>query len=324
MPTPHVTVVIPYYAAAAWVEEALRSVLEQDYPAVDVVLVNDGSPDTPLLEATLARVAQHPRAARLSVIHQENAGPSAARNHGVRVARGEYVGFLDADDRWSPTLVSRAVATLGAAQPADVVFFDGFTTAGDGRRWRISDRSPTVATPGLADVIGGTSTVITSGTVVRREAFLAAGGFDESLRRSEDFDFWLRMLRRGAPFRAVPEPLVHRRLMPDGLSADKHEMRRALRTVLARQLADPTLPRQARRAARRHDAAIAQREQIARAEHLLLARMPAEARQALGRAFRHRPTVKLLASVMALWLAPTAFTRWFGKRSASQVSSRAA
>lgn len=318
MTPPLVTVVIPYYGAADWVERALRSALGQEYPEVEVVLVNDGSPDTLRLLACIERLHDHPHRDRLRLIHQDNAGPSAARNRGIEAARGRHVAFLDADDYWVPTLLTRAVDALEGAPSADLVYFDGFATAVNGERWRISARSPSAEHPGLEDLLGGTSTVITSGTVVRRDLLLAAGGFDERLRRSEDFDLWLRLLRRGARFRWIPAPLVERRLAEGGLSASRAAMHAAIRAVLARHLADPDLPKAAVRAGRRHDAAVAQREAISDATSSLLAGRSNTARRALWRAFRQGPSAKLLASALALSVAPTAFTSWFRQRSAKQ------
>src|SRR5690348_6033557 len=91
--TPLVSVVIPAYNAAAYLPATLDSVLVQSFSNYEIVVVNDGSPDTPELEKAL-----QPYFRKLRYIKQENRGPSSARNTGIRAARGKYVAFLDSDD----------------------------------------------------------------------------------------------------------------------------------------------------------------------------------------------------------------------------------
>src|SRR5262245_24043876 len=94
--TPVVSVIIPAYQAAADIRDALDSVFAQNFSHFEVIVVNDGSPDTPELEAAIA-----PYQSRLRYIAQPNQGAGAARNTGIRAARGTYVALLDADDLWS-------------------------------------------------------------------------------------------------------------------------------------------------------------------------------------------------------------------------------
>src|SRR5581483_4665750 len=95
MTSPRVSVIIPAYNAAAFIAETLDSVYAQTFADFEVIVVNDGSPDTEDLERELA-----PYREKLSYIKQENQGAAAARNTGIKAARGEFVAFLDADDTW--------------------------------------------------------------------------------------------------------------------------------------------------------------------------------------------------------------------------------
>lgn len=312
---PIISVVIPYYQAGQWIEATLRSVIGQDYPWVEVVIVNDGSPDVARLEAALSRLSEDLEAGKVRVVHQANSGPSAARNRGVREAIGEFVAFLDADDCWDPTLLSSAARALTAPPAVDVVFCDGWTTAESGAaRWRITSRSPTVPEPRLADVLGGTSTVITSGALVRRARFLEVGGFDETQWRSEDFDLWVRLLRRGARFRAVPLALVHRRQLAGGLSANHDAMLSAARTVLAKQLADPTLDREAARVARRFDRAMQADLAFLRARTALLRADIRAARRAAAAVPLAGLTMRRAAFLAGLLVAPGHLARLLARR----------
>lgn len=109
---PLVSVIVPTYNRSALLQQALQSILRQDYPSVQVIVVDDGSGDD-----TAAVVQGFPS---VEYLRQANAGPSAARNLGQRAARGEYIGFLDADDLWDVDFLSTAVACLRSH--ADVAF----------------------------------------------------------------------------------------------------------------------------------------------------------------------------------------------------------
>jgi glycosyltransferase involved in cell wall biosynthesis len=112
--TPLVSILIPAYQAAPWIAATLESALAQDHPSVEVIVVDDGSTDD-----TLAR-ARAFESRGVHVIHQPNAGASAARNHAFRLSRGEFIQFLDADDLLSPSKIS-AQLTLLARHPRDTL-----------------------------------------------------------------------------------------------------------------------------------------------------------------------------------------------------------
>src|ERR1051326_8460176 len=102
MTSPIVSVIIPAYNAAAFIGETLDSVYAQTFKDFEVVVVNDGSPDTDELERALERYA-----AKLRYLKQDNQGAAAARNTGITAARGEFVAFLDADDMWLPAFLEK-------------------------------------------------------------------------------------------------------------------------------------------------------------------------------------------------------------------------
>ncbi len=104
---PAVSIVIPAYNVSRYICEALDSVFTQTFTDYEVILVNDGSVDTDDLEGALV-----PFAGRLRYIKQENAGASVARNHGLQVAQGEFIAFLDADDLWLPNYLEEQLRFL--------------------------------------------------------------------------------------------------------------------------------------------------------------------------------------------------------------------
>ncbi len=109
--TPLVSILIPAYRAASWIAATLESALAQTHPRVEIIVVNDGSPDDTL---TRARAFE---ARGVRVVHQPNAGAAAARNHALRLARGDFLQFLDADDLLSPCKIATQLALLAGQPP---------------------------------------------------------------------------------------------------------------------------------------------------------------------------------------------------------------
>ncbi|MGE4297662.1 MAG: glycosyltransferase family 2 protein [Desulfovibrionaceae bacterium] len=200
-----VSVIIPAYNAAHFIDTALCSVRAQDWP-VEAIVVNDGSTDD------LAG-ALRPHAGRVTVIDQENRGLSAARNAGLRRAAGRYVLFLDADDMLGPGVVAGQVAALEAAGGTGVPvcrtrFFSGLDAQGEPEpcgQWR--------RFPERLDIhVCHFNVAPPLAFLVRRDVALEAGGFDETLGACEDHDFWLRVQGVGhAPFPGAEATVWYRR-----------------------------------------------------------------------------------------------------------------
>lgn len=220
-----VSVVIPAYNSAEYIAEALDSVMAQTFADYEIIVVNDGSPDTAELEKALA-----PHVHVIRYIKQENKGPSAARNTAIRAARGKYVAFLDSDDRWLPTHLEMQVRLLEQEPSLGLVYADGIVTAGGApvrTCFQINRQNRPVT---FEMVVQEDCTVVTSATVARRTALLQAGLFDERFRHCEDFDLWVRIMLCG--FRidyANHIQIVHRSGI--GLSSDSESMKRSLLAV---------------------------------------------------------------------------------------------
>ena len=223
---PLVSVVIPAYRAAEHIRETLDSVFAQTYPNIEVVLVNDGSPDTEALEAAIRSYGD-----KLVYVRQENRGPSGARNTAIRAARGKYIACLDSDDLYLSEHVARLVPLL---EPGgfDLVYSDSdFVRDGVhvGRAFERQSQNPPVTFEKLITEECG---VTTSAMVASRQSMIDAGLFDEQYRRCEDFDLWSRMSFRGARTGFLPEVGIVHRLLPDGLAADSYLLKRAQIEIL--------------------------------------------------------------------------------------------
>jgi glycosyltransferase involved in cell wall biosynthesis len=224
-----VSVITPAYNVAGFIGETLDSIFAQSFRDFEAIVVNDGSPDTAALESVLASRCDP----RLRYLQKLNGGPSSARNTGIAAARGEWLAFLDADDLWLPDYLASQLALLERESTATAAASDGFvfgdTPLAGKRLSEIEQCRPGVVT--LAEVLAGRSNLFYC-CVVKRAAIERIGGFDESLKRSEDHDLYLRLLLAGERFVVNPEPLFRYRRRAGSLSADDLKITRSAAHVL--------------------------------------------------------------------------------------------
>lgn len=213
------TVIIPVYNGAAYVANAIESALAQTERDIEVIVVDDGSTD-----GTVAAVRRFTDP-RLRLIRQANAGPSAARNRGAAAARGEWVGFLDADDSWRAGKVAAHLARAAEMPEAALTYSSVLVRDPAGSLIEVlhADREGWVLEPLLFGnfVWGGGSSAM-----VRRDVFDRVGGFDPKIKYGEDWELWLRIAAL-YPFGAVAEPLTCRLERPDSYGTHTAAMRDA-------------------------------------------------------------------------------------------------
>ena len=230
MSTPHVSVIIPLHNGARHLADALASVAAQTYPQVDCLVVDDGSTDG---SGRIARAAPGVR-----YIHQPNAGVAVARNTGLAAARGDYVAFLDQDDRFHPEKLARQVSALAGAAGADICFVREQVVCEDGQAY--PDWLP------AADAPGDHLSFVPGTWLVRRDVFRRIGHFDVSFRSGSDTDWMLRLREAGVPHCMVEEPLLIRRVHASNHSHQVTQLRadfmRALRESARRRRARAVTP----------------------------------------------------------------------------------
>ena len=245
-PTPHlsmagVSVVIPAYNYAQYLERAVRSAFAQRHAPIEVLIIDDGSTDeTAELAGRLTSEFSN-----LRYIRQENAGLSAARNTGIRNASHPFVAFLDADDEWLPEMLGTVMEDF-ARQPAS-------TPAAACNSYRVDPNgSPTgeklTADRGdrfftAADILMKTR-FMPSNTVARRSAFESAGLFDTDLRSSEDRDMWIRLAAANGPIRYLDRPMVCIRRHGSNMSRNADRMLDAMRRVRRKARLAGVVPRE--------------------------------------------------------------------------------
>jgi glycosyltransferase involved in cell wall biosynthesis len=300
---PIVSVIIPAYRASHDIREALDSVFSQTFSRFEVIVVNDGSPDTPDLEAAIA-----PYRSQIRYIVQPNRGAGAARNSALRVAVGKYVAFLDADDLWSTDCLHHQISFLQANAQFAAVYGDTMITGDSPLAGRtFMETAPSIGEADLIALIEQRCNVPLSTVVARRKVVAAVGCFDESLRRGQDFDLWLRIAAAGHQIGYQRTIVGTRRVHRGGLSGDAiSELERAI-NVLDRFGRRHELPMKARTALRIRTLVLMNRLEIEQAKQRLLEGNFAAARYHMSAS---RPkTLRLRAAEIALRISPKLLRR---------------
>lgn len=212
---PKISVVIPAYNVAKFVCETLDSVLAQKYREHEIIVVNDGSPDTEQFEREL-----RPRLEDIIYIKQRNAGAGAARNTAIEHARGHIIAFLDGDDVWLPDFLASQYVYL-ERHGLDMVYCDaslfGMQSA---YRQTFMETAPSTGEVDFDAILTSRCNVITSGTMARKQAIIDAGMFESGRVQAEDFHLWLRMAKTGAKIGYQRKQLLKYRVHRGGLSGD--------------------------------------------------------------------------------------------------------
>ena len=215
MASPRVSAIIPTYNRAADVRLAVASAVAQTYPAdaLEIIVVDDGGSDD--TQAVLAREFGD----RVRYLRKANGGVSAARNHGMALAGGEFLALLDDDDEWLPTKIARQVEVLVQRPEIGMVITD--VERMDERRvgFEIFRRREFIPADGwVLPYVLRNPALVPASAMLRREVFAATNGFDTRLRTAEDLDFHLRVAVR-FQIAVVDEPLTRAMRGHQGLSA---------------------------------------------------------------------------------------------------------
>lgn len=233
--SPLVSVIIPSYNSARYIASTLESALAQTYPAVEVIVVDDGSTDE--TQTVLA-----PYQSRITVLPQSNSGPAAARNAGLRIARGVYLLFLDSDDLLVPTSVAARVAFL-ERHPQYGLVYSAWTQINDDGARILGEVRPGYQGDVLAALLRRQFFFFPGSALIRRTCLDAIGGFDETAYGTEDADLWIRLAHAGYAFGYIDEPLFIYRYHAASITGRVEPRQIASWQMhLARFFADPTLP----------------------------------------------------------------------------------
>lgn len=206
-----VSVIIPNYNYARYVGEAIESVMNQSYKDIEIIVVNNGSTDD-----SVEVLEKYSRNIRL--ITQENLGQSGARKTGLKAATGEYIAFLDADDKWDPQKIEKQMLLF---TPKIELVYCGINSFSEKSQTVIATAIPTfrgscsdafIEYPGVSIVLSGESTSIFTRSLLNK-----VGGFDPGLNSAAGWDFF-RRCSKFSEFDFVPEPLVNYRVHSSNMS----------------------------------------------------------------------------------------------------------
>ena len=294
------SVIIPAYRAAESIAATLDSVLAQTFQDYEVIVVNDGSPDSENLEKAL-----QPYRDRILYLRQENQGPGGARNTGIRMARGRYVALLDCDDMWDPQHLAAQLAVLEADPTIDMVYADA-RIIGDvpeaGRT--VMESCPSAGAVTFERLVTRQCTVHICVSVCRRETLLRAGLFDSAFRGTEDIDMWMRIARQGGRIAYQRRVLGSYRRQAGSLSSDRVSMVEGFLAVLAKAARDPGLTAAQRDAVERQVAVEQSKLELHKGRNAFLAGDAATAASHLRRANAQDKSLKLAAVLVLLRVAP--------------------
>jgi glycosyltransferase involved in cell wall biosynthesis len=235
-PAPQVSVIMPSYNTAGLIAASLDSVLQQTFRDFEIIVVNDGSPDTPELENVLAPYLQ-----KIVYIRQENKRCAGARNTAIRQARGEFLAFLDSDDLWMPDHLASQMKLFADDPELGLVYCNCLSLGNGGKLQEWMERCPSHGPATFAALIVEDCQIPISTVVARKSAIVKAGLFDESLVRCDDYDMWLRAAFHGAKIGYTRD--VHARLnegRPGSLGVSNARMVEAYWRILEK--AKNTLP----------------------------------------------------------------------------------
>ncbi|QOW18802.1 glycosyltransferase family 2 protein [Lysobacter ciconiae] len=239
-----ISVIIPTHNGGARIGRAVESALAQDHPAADteIVIIDDGSNDES--RAVLEQLAaQYPQ--QIVLRHQANAGPASARNHGMRIARGEFFAFLDDDDYWAPSKLSRQAGLLESRPSCGLVYCDAVFVDEDGSELIGYPRTMGLHRGDVRLALYLDQFLMPTAVMIRRSCIERCGDFDEALAVGEDYEFFLRISER-YEFDFIAERLTYRVVRPGSLSRIDYSLdaRTDLATLRAFIARNPDIARQ--------------------------------------------------------------------------------
>lgn len=294
---PRVSVIIPAYNVAEFIGETLESAIGQTFRDHEIIVINDGSPDTPQFERAIHQYRQD-----IVYIKQPSMGAGAARNTGIRKARGEVIAFLDGDDIWLPDFLASQLAFLDTGY--DMVYSDAYQFGmRSALRKTFMETAPSDGEVTAAAILDFRCNVITSGTVATKAALEKAGLFEHERTKAHDFHLWVRMAKTGAKIGYQRKPLLKYRVHLASLSGDSVSRVEREIDVFKRVRDSIELSAEETAILERRLAGLESDLQVEYGKFYLIKEDFASAHRSFAEANRHRRSLKLTAIT---WLARVA------------------
>lgn len=311
---PKVSVIIPAYNITEYVAESLDSVLAQTFKNYEIIVINDGSPDTEKFEQVLEKYTNE-----IIYLKQENTGLSIARNIAINNSRGEILAFLDGDDVWLPEFLRSQVAFL-ETNNYDLVYTDAYLFGGsalDGRTFM--QDAPSTGEADFESLLDMRCNIIISGAIARRQAVLDAGMFEWKNVRAQDFHLWLRMAHRGSRVGYQRTPLLKYRVRLDSLSGNSLQRVEREIDVFHRVTEAIELNETQRKIVQKQLKRLESELEIERGKAYLLKKDFSAARKSFEKANEHRRSNRLKIIIWLIRIAPKLLLKFYYSRRASEI-----
>jgi len=321
MPAPgideSVAVVVNTYNDEAYLREALLSVFAQEHRADEVIVVDDGSRVSPI-----SITGEFPS---VVLLRKSNGGLASARNLGIQRARSRYITFLDADDRLEPNAIASGVACFAAAPEAAMVYGGHRRIHANGERAG-SDHFQSLSEDPYSDLLMGNRIGMHATVLYRREVLLQLGGFDERLRRCEDYDLYLRIARNHV-IASHPDIVAEYRWHGQNISRDTEQMLQTVLEVHSRYRGQTKEQRKAWREGRRNWIAWYDEGQLewdgqtpSPNHSSMFRRLMRSISRLVKNKYRNSPVHGLVAGTLGAWPPPVGALDFGGLSSTTPVS----
>lgn len=233
METSKISVIIPTYNRGSLIERSVKSVLEQDYHNLEVIIVDDCSTDN------TKEVIGSLDDGRIKYIqHTYNNGANAARNTGIKAAKGDYIAFQDSDDEWMPEKLSKQVKIFDDSDDKNLgIVYTAFWKIEETIKKYIPSKDILKTSGDLHDTLLGTNFISTQSLLIKKECLLNVGMFDEKLPRLQDWELLLR-LSKHYHFYLVDEPLVNVYYTEGSISTNQKKLTDTLILILEKHYDD--------------------------------------------------------------------------------------
>ncbi|MEO6654836.1 MAG: glycosyltransferase family 2 protein [Pyrinomonadaceae bacterium] len=312
---PKISVVIPAYNNAEFICETLDSVVGQKFREHEIIVVNDGSPDTVQFERAIKM-----RLEDIIYIKQRNCGAGVARNTAIEHARGGVIAFLDGDDVWLPDFLASQYVFL-ERHGYDMVYCDadlfGMKSA---YKRTFMETAPSKGEADFESILDLRCNVITSGTMARKQSIVDAGMFETERVRAHDFHLWLRMAKNGAKIGYQRKQLLNYRVHLDSLSGDSVSRVERERDAFERVARTIDLTENQKQIVKKRITGLEADLAVEQGKAFLLSGAFREAAVAFRVANRHRRSLKLTAITWLTRLAPRTLLKYYRSNRSAEIA----
>ncbi|MCG9479561.1 MAG: glycosyltransferase [Actinomycetia bacterium] len=230
--SPKVSVIIPTYNRASLIPRAIESVLAQNYNGIEIIIVDDGSTDN------TKEVINKLKDKKIKYIqHKENMGGAAARNTGIKMAKAEYIAFLDSDDEWFPKKLETQIKVFNDMNDDTGVVYSAFWKIHEGCKSYKPNKIIKKKEGWIHEELLNGNFVTLQAALLKKDCFSKAGLFDVSIQRLHDWELWLR-ISRYFKFKFIDEPLVNVYYTPISISTNHNALIESSKKILRKHFSE--------------------------------------------------------------------------------------